>query len=461
MKKSKKILLFCCALSLAFPFAACKENDKIDMLTNYLKQLDFRSAEQYFEAQVSGSDKESEIISSVQSTLEAQYQQILNEFNADTRKLDDLESLYSLVDELHLSDSTAYVDFKGALDALSLSKEKYTEAMGKMQSEDYETAKKLFAEVIADDQNFAEAQKKIAEAEKHLLGAAFEAIEPCLERKDFRAALEKLKEIPAEQKDTERYEQAAAKINQSAQDYAKEQLDTFFEAGEYRDAENFMASFANTMNGSREIEVLASGLYNTYLEYVSQKAEKLFSEQKFDECIQYLDTARKDFYGDDEQLNALYEQYKPYTPCYADEFEWKLNCSEPLGSIAMDTYSSDLSGNQYQHSICASNRRYEAVSGMDAVLDGKYNRIVGTIAPSAAKDHAVSVKAEIFAQYQKDGEFIKVYTSPDMTTESQPEKFDVLLNHAYAVRLAYPQAEIDQANALATFFDVYFIDDKS
>mgnify|MGYP003320141136 CR=1 FL=1 len=213
-------------------------------------------------------------------------------------------------------------------------------------------------------------------------------------------------------------------------------------------------------------------MQENYIDYMIAKADKFHLEKKHQECIAALKTAEENAweYGPKfEKITEKIEEYVIYVPWKIPDFDWELNTNNPALNIYTDHEINDTSGIQYEHSIFASCNYSSGIASLETVLDRKFTKMTGVIAPGSSdyknftsyeeERRNVGVIAEVHIQREKNGPFEVIYTSPAMKPDSKPEPFELDVTDVYAIRLAYPNTEADGTNYNATFFDVCFVNE--
>jgi len=323
---------------------------------------------------------------------------------------EDVEKLMSTIEKINISRS----DFNTA---------------EKLFSEDkYIEAKEYYDKVVAEDEdNYKEAQEKIATCIEKYREETLAKIESLEKEKKFEEALAVAQNGLKVLKNDEQLLTKSNELSSTIEENDKQEL--LASVKEKQSAKKYAEAIKELKNYSgndEEILALEKQLIEAYEKEVVDQVETALSEGNVEVAKKKINEA-KAVVSTSEKINQWAAEIDSYIPVSLSEFE--TFASEKNNKIDKDKWENghdyDNIGNTYEDGFtyrCSAYSTTESVSDT-YLVEGKYNKFTGTwVTTKEAKDRTDS---KYFAKVYVYGDGVCLYSSPVARGAVYPQDFEV------------------------------------
>lgn len=248
------------------------------------------------------------------------------------------------------------------------------------------------------------------------------------EEKDYKNALIQYGSVIKRDKNYNKAQEKIESIREVVRSDAKGKADALLEENKYAEGFQAIDSAMEILGSDDELEQMRKDNEDKYVEYVLGQANSLIEARKIADAENILTQAQKAVQRNEisSKLNEL-GQYKPVNLS-------ELRVIDSQRAELQEGLSKDSYGNEYNDALIMSPYVRRDPADIYLNVNGRYNRLKGTIAPhedmySESGDDPCRFKIEIYA----DGNL--VYTSGEFTKTTAPADFLADISGAKVVQI--------------------------
>lgn len=341
-----------------------------------LSDVDAESLKEYYDKTIKKNDV---LKDETLQELKAQIEEITAQFEGGKLSFDEAEQRLNNIKSIGIV-AAEVEDAKSDIQELQDSWNTFEKAGASEEEKDYKNAILEYAAVIKKDKNYTTAQEKI----------------------------DSIRTIVSEK--------------------AQQDAESFLGENQYAEAFQIIDAAMETLGSDDSLQQMRKDNEEKYVDYVLEQADSLIQERKIADAESVLTQAKKTVNRNEiaSKLSQL-EDYKPVNLSEIRVIDSKRIKTEE--GLSRDSY-----GNEYNDAMIMSPYRRDEPADIFLNVDGRYNRLKGTIAPheemsTDSGDDPYRFKVEIYA----DGNL--VYASGEFTKTTAPTEFSADIGQAKVIQI--------------------------